>query len=229
MWYKHTSRAPSFNELYYSQIGNTSLIPEESQQGNAGYMYLFEKKKLSGSISGNIFLNRISNKIVALPTQNLFVWSIQNVGKVLSYGKDLSLALNIKFSEKYDLDITTTTTYQSVTDRSSEENPSYKHQIANTPVWTNTSDLQLNLQKISIGFSSLYMGERYSLNENIAMNELDSYLVFGANLSYALTIKNKHKLLFQAGIQNALNTQYYHINYYIMPGRNYFFKLAYEI
>jgi outer membrane cobalamin receptor len=148
MWYKHSSRAPSFNELYYSQIGNTSLEPEESQQANTGYIFILDKKKISGSVSGNIFLNRVSNKIVALPTQNLFVWSIQNVGKVLSYGKDIALALTIKFSDNCDLDISSTTTYQSVTDRSSTESPSYGHQIANTPQWTNTSDIQLSNRRI---------------------------------------------------------------------------------
>ncbi len=229
MWYKHSSRAPSFNELYYSQIGNTSLVPEQSQQANAGYMYLFEQKKISGSISGNIFLNQISNKIVALPTQNLFVWSIQNVGKVLSYGKDISIALNIKFNDRYDLDISTTTTYQSVTDRSSKGSPSYGHQIANTPAWTSTGDLRLNLKKFSLGFSSLYIGERYALNENVAMNKLDAYLVFGTSLSYILAFKNTHELKLQGGVQNIFNAQYYHINYYVMPGRNYFLKIAYEI
>src|SRR5690554_7029147 len=31
-WFKPSSRAPSFNELYYSQVGNKALSPEESSR-----------------------------------------------------------------------------------------------------------------------------------------------------------------------------------------------------
>ena len=229
LWYKHSSRAPSFNELYYSQIGNISLIPEESQQINSGYVWLFNKENISGSISGNIFLNRISNKIVALPTQNLFVWSIQNVGNVFSYGKDLTIKLNFALNDAITIDLSSSITYQSVTDRSSRDSPSFGHQIANTPEWTNASDIQFSLKNFNIGLSSLFMGKRYSLNENIPINVLDSYLTFDATLGYNLKIKQRHSILFQIGVKNFLDSQYYHINYYVMPGRNYFLKLAYEI
>jgi outer membrane cobalamin receptor len=56
LWYKLSSRAPSFNELYFSQIGNTSLLPEESEQTNLGYTWIWKQKKLSGSLKGKIFL-----------------------------------------------------------------------------------------------------------------------------------------------------------------------------
>jgi outer membrane cobalamin receptor len=229
IWYKHSSRAPSFNELYYSQIGNTSLSPEESQQTNVGYVWVWNKKKVSGSISGNLFYNRLTNKIVALPTQNLFVWSIQNVGSVHSYGKDVTIDLAFKITKNLSVDLSSTTTYQSVSDRSSKDSPSYGHQIANTPNWTNASDIQFKWRQWNLGVSSLYMGKRHALNENITANELDSYLVFDTQFSYRLELNNSQQLLFQAGIKNVMNSQYYHINYFVMPGRNYFLKIAYEI
>ena len=228
-WYKRSSRAPSFNELYYSQIGNTSLLPEESEQTNLGYIWLWEKGKLSGSVSGNIFYNQLTNKIVALPTQNLFVWSIQNVGKVESYGKDLTFALNFTFSDHLKVDFSSTTTFQSVSDQSVRNSPTYGHQIANTPKWTNASDIQMRWKNFSAGVSSLFIGKRYALNENIPANELDPYLVFNANLGYTWQINNRHELFFQAGVKNIMDSQYFHINYFVMPGRNYFLKIAYEL
>ena len=228
LWHKLSSRAPSFNELYFSQIGNTSLLPEESEQTNLGYAWIWKRKKLSGALKGNVFFNRVQNKIVAIPTQNLFVWSIQNVGNVLSYGMDFTFDLSYSFSAVTTLSLSSTTTYQLVTDRSSRQSPTFGHQIANTPVWTNASDIQLKLKQFSFGISSLFMGERYALNENIEMNALDSYTVFDFTGSYNFEIRERHELFIQAGIRNIADAQYYHINYFVMPGRHYFFKIAYE-
>jgi outer membrane cobalamin receptor len=229
LWYKLSSRAPSFNELYFSQIGNTSLLPEESEQTNLGYSWVWKRKKLSGSLKGNVFFNRVLNKIVAIPTQNLFVWAIQNVGNVLSYGKDFTFDLSYSFSSETTLSFSSTTAFQKVTDRSSRQNPTFGHQIANTPVWTNASDIQLNVKKFSFGVASLFMGKRYALNENIAMNALDSYTVFDFTASYAVDIRNKHNLSIQAGIRNIANQHYFHINYFVMPGRSYFLRVSYEL
>ena len=34
----------------------------------------------------NSFYNEVKNQILALPTKNLFVWSMQNIWKVKNYG-----------------------------------------------------------------------------------------------------------------------------------------------
>lgn len=229
LWYKHASRAPTFNELYYSQIGNTSLIPEESQQLNFGYMWLLDKNSVVLAVKGNVFYNNVLNKIVALPTQNLFVWSIQNVGKVQSYGTDLSIELGVQLFQTIRLEWTSSATYQSVTDRSERTSPSYGDQIANTPRWTQSNDLQIKWKQWTLTSSSLYIGERYALNENNVTNQLDAYWVFDANVNYAWKMKKSRVLNVQAGVKNLANRSYYHINYFVMPGRNYFIKLAYEL
>lgn len=229
LWYKRSSRAPSFNELYYSQIGNTSLSPEESEQFNVGYAWIWERKSLTTSVSGNIFYNQLNNKIVALPTQNLFVWSIQNVGEVESFGKDITLAISLSINNSLEFDFSSATTYQSVRDMTDRGSPSYGHQIANTPKWTNASDIQLNWNQFSAGLSSLFIGKRYALNENIAPNELEHYLIFNFNLGYELALKQTNKLFFQAGVKNLMNQHYFHINYFVMPGRNFFLKISYEL
>ncbi len=229
LWYKHASRAPTFNELYYSQIGNTTLIPEESQQMNFGYMWLFNQNSVNVAVKGNVFYNNVHNKIVALPTQNLFVWSIQNVGKVQTYGTDLSFELGVQISHDLRIELASSVTHQSVTDRSKRSSPSYGDQIANTPRWTQSNDLQIKWKQWTLTSSSLYIGERYALNENNVTNQLDAYLVFDANINYAWKMKKSRVLNVQVGVKNLANRSYYHINYFVMPGRNYFIKLAYEL
>lgn len=228
-WYKHSSRAPSFNELYYRQIGNTDLVPEESQQLNLGYEWILAFEKFEINVNGNLFHNWVNNKIVALPTQNMFVWSIQNVGKVVARGSDLTMNLSIPVSNTLSISASSGLTYQSVIDESSRNSPTYGHQIANTPTWMNNSDLQIDWKSFQFGISSLYMGSRYSLNQNIPSNLLEDYLVLDLTMSYKLNLFKKHQLSFQGGVRNFADKQYYHINYFVMPGRNYFIKLLYEL
>lgn len=229
LWYKHSSRAPSFNELYYAQIGNTNLIPEEAQQFNLGYRWFFNKNRYEFSLTGNTFFNKIKNKIVALPTQNMFIWSIQNVGKVYSMGSEIKLHFKYQINTDLSINSSAGVTYQSVTDRTDAEAPTYEDQIANTPKWTQNSDLQVNWKQFKLSISSIYMGERYALNQNIKSNLLDDYLVLNANISYHFTMAKKHALGIQAGIKNIAHKQYYHINYFVMPGRHYFLRITYEL
>ncbi|WP_158276154.1 TonB-dependent receptor [Brumimicrobium oceani] len=228
IWYKPSSRAPSFNELYYSQLGNTSLTPEESSQINWGTRYVKSFKRVELSIQGNIFKNLVSNKIIALPTQNLFVWSIQNIGKVDIVGGDLHLNVNIALNKDWALQLQTGASYQQALDISDENGPTYRDQIAYTPALTGNAIARVRYKKIGLNFSSLYIGERYSLNENIPGNRLDPYLIFDLSANYSLKIRSKQQLKLQAGIKNLGNVSYNFIKYYVMPERNYFIKLSYE-
>ena len=45
--------------------------------------------KLETSV--DLYQNQVENKIVAIPTQNLFNWSIQNIGNVSARGIDFSI------------------------------------------------------------------------------------------------------------------------------------------
>lgn len=227
-WYKPSSRAPSFNELYFSQVGNKDLSPEESSQIDFGFRYVKSIKKFKLQIQGNIFKNRVKNKILALPTKNLFIWSIQNVGKVDIFGGDLNFISSYRFIKHWRLRLQAGASFQKCIDISNPESPTYKDQIAYTPSLTGNATISAFYKTIGIHVASLYIGERYSLNENISSNRLDPYLLLDLSASYALKIKTKHTLKFHLGIKNLGDVSYSFIRYYVMPGRNYYLKLAYE-
>lgn len=227
-WYKPSSREPSFNELYYSQIGNKSLVPEESSQINLGAKFIKIYPKFNFQIQGNVFRNSVKEKIVALPTKNLFVWSIQNIGKVNILGADLNFNTSYQLAKNWLLSYQIGINYQRVIDVSDSNSPTYKHQIAYTPEFTGSTSLNIAYKKIGLHFSGLYIGERYSLNENTVNNHLDPYFILDISASYSIRIKEKHNLKLQAGMKNVLDSDYDFIRYYMMPGRNYFLKLSYE-
>ncbi|WP_282457258.1 TonB-dependent receptor domain-containing protein [Chitinophaga sedimenti] len=51
-FYKNIFRMPTFNDLYYTDIGNISLQPEYTHQYNVGFQYKKHIPKASGA-SGN--------------------------------------------------------------------------------------------------------------------------------------------------------------------------------
>lgn len=227
-WFKQSMRPPSFNELYYNQIGNTSLSPEDALQLNIGATFNKTISNTNIGIRSNIYNNYIDNKILALPTKNLFVWSISNIGKVHVLGGDFEFSLIHKINKKLSAEVSGNFTYQEVTDRTDKESPTYNHQLAYTPQITSTGKFAINYKTLSFYSSIFYVGDRYSLNQNTPSNLVDAFKLIDCSVGYKLKIKGKHILKTQIGIKNIFDTSYSYIRYFVMPGRNYFIKLAYE-
>jgi len=227
-WFKQSMRPPSFNELYYTQIGNTSLQPEDAVQLNIGGTFNKTLGKTSVGIRSNVYNNYIDNKILALPTKNLFVWSISNVGKVHVLGSDLEVNLTHKINKKLSVEAIGNFTYQEVTDRTDKESPTYNHQLAYTPKITSNGRLSINYKSLSIYSSLFYVGERYSLNQNTNSNLVDAFTLVDCSVGYRFKINETHLLKAQVGVKNIFDTSYSYIRYFVMPGRNYFLKIAYE-
>lgn len=226
-WFKPSSRAPSFNELYYSQVGNKSLVPEEATQLNLGTQFVKEWQHFTLHWKVDIFRNHVSNKILALPTKNLFVWSIQNIGEVAILGGDAQILTQFNWRKNWQLKIQVGGSYQRSVDMSNPEEPTYKNQIAYTPSLTGNALLGLQYKKIGLHLSGLFIGERYSLNENIPANYLAPYFIFNVSGNYTLNLGKRNTINIYAGIKNVANSSYNFIRYFIMPGRNYYLKLSY--
>ena len=106
---------PSFNDLYYGRIGNPDLIPENTRQLNLGTG--LSTKPLPGqelSLSLDVYANRVENKIVAYPTQNVFIWTMLNLGEVSIKGADFSLDWACSLGKNADLALRASYTLQSV-------------------------------------------------------------------------------------------------------------------
>jgi outer membrane cobalamin receptor len=228
-WYKQTLRPPSFNELYYSQIGNISLAPEDAQQINIGVVWSRSWKNYSLGLSSNAYYNLIDNKILSLPTKNLFVWAILNVGKVETKGIDIHINQSLNINENWDLSLAANATYQKVVDITEENSPTYHHQLAYTPRFTGNVTGSLYFKKWSMHHTIFGLGERFSLSQNIPANQLDPFALWDVSMEYKMKLKEKHIIRVQAGVRNVTDKHYNFIRFFVMPGRNYFIKLMYEI
>lgn len=226
--YRNSLRMPSFNELYYNSVGNASLKPEDADQFSIGFVHSKKKGNLTilGRASG--FYNEVRNKIVAIPTKNLFVWSMQNVGTARIQGLETSLELNYTISKDWTLNLFANYTFQSAVDITDTGSPTFGDQIAYIPKHTANFDLSLKYKKIGIRGSSLSNSLRYSLNENVKANEVPGFMVVDAAVFGSFKWRN-HDMRLQFTCKNLFNSSYAIIRYYIMPGRMYLISFNYAL
>ena len=228
LWYRKSFRMPTFNELYYNNIGNTDLNPEEANQFNYSISLAFLKKiKIKTYINSSLYFNRVTNRIVAIPTMNLFVWSMQNVGITNTYGGDVSIKISKDLNPKIKLIFDVNYSLNKTIDVTDEFEPTYGHQIAYIPVHTSNIDFSFHYSRIGFRISNYINSLRYSLNENVVQNEVNGFVISDFSAFYKLPIKGKQNLTARLSVKNIFNQSYSFVRSYVMPGVNYLISLNY--
>lgn len=223
-FYKRAFTLPTFNDLYYNLIGNTNLKPEKAHQFNAGISYHGLAKKIHYEFSADAFYNLIEDKIIAIPTKDLFNWSMQNIGRLNVYGYDLGLLLNYS-NRDWKVTVNGSYSYNLSLDVSDPESATFQKQIPYTPFHAGTVGLAVGRKKTALNVNSLFTGFRYSLNENVWANYMEPFTDLSVSISQNFLIKSKYKILLTASALNVLNKNYQVIRSFPMPGRYYQFTL----
>ncbi|TNE55975.1 MAG: hypothetical protein EP338_01455 [Bacteroidetes bacterium] len=228
IWSKRSFRLPSFHELYYSQFGANSLKPEYVNQLNLGFTIdkrIAKKHLLQGQ--ADLYYNLVQDKLVSIPTKNLFVWSVQNYGLVQIQGLSTSLSLLSELTNKFRHNLRLSYSLQQAIDLSSRESSSYRHQIPYIPLHQGTLDISLYYSSWSLHVQNQWLGFRYALPENIHSNEVPGFYVLDVQL--AKRWEHSKSGSFQTGlsIKNLTNTSYAYVRYFVMPGIHYMIHLSY--
>lgn len=230
-FYKDVIRVPSFNDLYYEQVGNRNLKPETAVQHNIGATFgrLYHHGIFhSFHIAADGYFNRIKDKIVAIPTQNLFIWSVVNLGAVDITGFDLSGELALQLSQKNRIEAGATYTYQHAIDVTNPSSSVYGDQIAYTPKISGSGRLQWTNPVVNVGYSVVWSGKRYFLGDNVAANALDGY----SDQSIQLEKSIQHAGMvyrIQAEVLNVAGHNYQVVRNFPMPGRSWRLTLSIQI
>lgn len=225
-FYKDIFRLPSFNDLYYGETGNIRLKPENARQYNVGLTYSKALNDFVPNLSATVdaYYNKVIDKIVAVPTKNLFIWSMVNLGKVDIKGIDATASLSLQPLEKLRINLSSNYTYQRALDvTDSDPNTSagktYKHQIAYTPRVSASGQAGIETPWINLSYSFLFSGKRYALGQNIEENRLDSYSDHSLSANRDFRIKNVTASL-NVEVLNLMNRNYEIIKNFPMPGRS---------
>jgi vitamin B12 transporter len=217
-----TARVATFNELFFGQIGNTNLRPERAKMVNIGGSWSVNTtSKWRAEITVDGFAGHITDKIVTLPTQNLFVWSVRNIGEVFSYGFDASTLIEKRAqNDVWSITLIQKTALNVSTDITERGSPTYGHQIPYTPYWNYSGELVGGWKFLQLSYEVGYYDFRFVLGENIAANVLDEYWLHGIRLSSTFRLKNCQVRLY-GKVNNLFDTQYEVMRSFPMPGRNY--------
>lgn len=226
LFYKDIFRLPSFNDLYYEEVGNSKLKPENARQYNVGVTYSKNVCSflpyLSATIDG--YYNKITDKIIAYPTKNLAVWSMRNLGSVEIKGIDATASIALQPWENIRINLSGNYTYQRALDVTnpdldSEEGRTYKHQIAYTPRVSGSGQAGIETPWINLSYSFLFSGKRYQQGENIAENRLDSYSDHSISASRSFKIMQTNTSV-SVEVLNIADKNYEIIRNFPMPGRS---------
>ncbi len=225
-FYKNIFRMPTFNDLYYQAVGNADLKPETANQIDVGMTYekYWHQHKFHFTVTGDFYFNRVSNKIVAIPSKNLFIWSMINYGRVDITGTDVNLDLSYRFMKKYEIRTFGSYSFQRSWDMTEVNSKTYKNQIPYTPLHSGSAGLVVTTPWVSVFYTILISGERFTLGQNIPQNRLEPYT------DQSIAIGNDFKLKkISFGIKlemlNLADRQYEIIKNFPMQGRSFRIKL----
>ncbi|HLA57756.1 MAG TPA: TonB-dependent receptor, partial [Puia sp.] len=223
-FYKDIFRMPTFNDLYYTYNVNINpkLLPEYSEQYDAGFTYSknFKSSVSQFSFSADGYYNNIKDKIIAVPAQNLFIWTMKNIGKVRITGIDLNGQINGKFSSALKWSARVAYIWQQALDITDPASSVYKDEIPYTPNQSGSGMAAVYYKIWSAGYSILFSGERYALGENDPTNLLPGWNEQDVFVSAQIPFKNFQTTI-KGEVSNIFNQQYDVIHYYPMPGRSY--------
>ncbi|QNL48886.1 TonB-dependent receptor [Olivibacter sp. SDN3] len=229
-FYKNIFRMPTFNDLYYTAIGNTLLKPEYANQYDIGFTFrkYYDKYIKYINLQSDIYYNEVSDKIIATPADNQFRWIMYNLERVSIKGADVVVKSGWSVIGNVELDVGLNYTFQealNTTTRGSMYNKG--EQIPYIPKHSGAITLGLNYGSIYMNYSFIYTGERYSQSANTVDNYLQPWYTsdFSLGKDFSLKLGNA-KVLLEAN--NLFNQPYEVVKNFPMPGRNYRIRLAFD-
>lgn len=230
-FYKRIFRMPTFNDLYYTEIGNRFLQPEFATQYDAGFTW--NKTFTNGwitqaGIETDAYYNEVKDKIVAVPGASMLSWQMENLGFVKIKGVDVKAKAIWLIKKQIGFSTKLTYTYQRAQDFTDPSDSFYGDQIVYIPRHSGSLILGADYKQWEANYSFIYTGERYNSKENKAKNYVEPW--YTSDISLGRQFSYKHtRFHITAQVNNLANQFYEVVISYPMPGRNYRFILTVNI
>ncbi len=228
-FYKQSFRMPTFNDLYYTIVGNSALRPEYTTQYDLGATWVLNNGGVINltSLQADVYYNRVKDKIVAIPAANLFRWTMTNLGVseiaglevntnlVLCPSRLLTFTAGVNYTYQYAVDIT-------------PDSDTYGDQLIYTPKHSGSATLAAIWRAWSLNYSFIYTGERYSGKGKLREDYLQPWYTSDVALSWQFWYKKVNSKI-NIEINNLFNQNYDVIRYFPMPGRSFRIALSVKI
>ena len=229
-FYKRIFRLPTFNDLYYTFIGNKELNPEYTTQYDIGFTVTPRLRPggilRSIEVQADGYYNEVEDKIVAMPTSNQFRWTMMNFGLCHIWGLDASVKAAWRIGS-VDVQTHAAYTYNKAMDHTDAGSRFYGGQLPYIPWHSGSAIVSASWRRWTANYSFIYTGERYESSANIQENYSKPWYTSDFSLSHELRIKTGRAaaghcaLRLTAEINNIFNQQYEVVQCYPMPGTNF--------
>ena len=219
---KRSFRMPTFNDLYYTDTGNASLLPETATQFDIGIVagkHLERGFFSHFSVQADAYYNKVKDKIIAYPKGQQFRWTMLNLGRVDIRGLDVVAEASGRVGNDLIATLRAQYTYQRAIDVTDRADTYYRHQIPYIPHHSGSFIAGLDWHSLSLNYSFLYTGERYNQQENTAYNYMQPWYTSDLAATYQWKT-GRRQWRVTAEVNNLLNQQYDVILNYPMPGLN---------
>ncbi|MDR2806027.1 MAG: TonB-dependent receptor [Dysgonamonadaceae bacterium] len=238
-FYKRIFRMPTFNDLYYTDIGNIKLNSEYANQYNLGFQYdkNFKKGIVNHlNVHADAYYNEVTDKIVAIPKGNgQYRWMMMNLGYVEIRGMDVSAQIEWKLPSDIRINTSLNYAFQKAQEFTDLQSPWYGGQIAYIPWHNGSAIVNAQWRTWDLNYSFIYVGERYHNSVNIRENYEQPWYTHDLTLGKSFHFKKsplegfRRGLKISAEINNILNQYYDVVLNYPMPGRNFKIILKLDI
>ena len=222
---RRSYRLPSFNDLYYTQMGNSKLEPESAFQTGVNLRAAGTAGAWTWQARLSPYYNRVENKIVAIPTVSQFRWTMLNIGIVDVTGVDAKVGIGYRQGD-WSADMTARYSFQRALDHSEPGSQTWGNQIPYIPLHCGSIDLVAGWRRWSLSWDTTFTGERWSRSANTADYYIAPWSI--SNLSVARNFSfpafggrtSQPELTLSLSCNNIFDQPYQIVHGYPMPGRS---------
>ena len=202
---KRSCRLPSFNDLYYTNVTSRSLRPEKVWQFSARWCWDRSYGPWHFRANEELYHNRVTDKLIAVPNSSLFRWSMYNIGKVSIWGDEI----HADVSWNNTVGLIARYSFQWAREDGSD------FQIPYIPLHSASFNLFGAIDAFRLDIKGFVTGSRLTAASTRPEYHLAPWTIWDACLSwhsscYTLTLD----------VRNLLNEQYQIVQGYPMPGIN---------
>lgn len=225
--YSNTFRLPTFNDLYFEQIGRRDLKPERASVTSAGIVIENELSGIRFSVYADAYNSNVKDRIMAVPGKNTAVWMMKNIGLVTTHGLETGLELRSQHGPVRPA-LLVSYTYQRSMDKTDSKGTTWNHQLPYTPRNSASAVTWIETPFINAGCNLLYSGEYYCNGYNGPEYLMPSYYEIGCSLWRNLKTKS-FTLTLKAECINLTDSRYELVRNYPMPGRQFRVQATIEL
>ena len=215
---KRSCRLPSFNDLYYTNVGSRDLRPEKVWQVSVWWMWDRTYGLWHFRVREDLYFNHVQDKLIAVPNGSLFRWSMYNIGRVHIYGDEIEAS--VAYSGRlWQAGFTGRYSFQRAFD------PTNPWQIPYIPLHSGSFNIFGVVGPVRADIRGQVTGTRYTAASSRPEAVLKPWTSWDVTLSWEAL----RGLRLALEVRNIFNAQYEIVKQYPMPGVNVMGTIAFEL